>query len=289
MLPLRAQQDYSHWNDLVNWDGQTHWVHYLVISPAYLGPNALPVPRLQQGRIRRETELEMRGEVHVGAGDRTFNLYTRAYLPFADGKVAVEAFWVPVEYFRTTPETRDLRRARDFSGRGWATGDVHFTTLIQLLRDRSGWPDLMLGLSFRTTSGSDVQNARYTDAPGYSFELNAGKTLPVGTSERFRLRWHAMAGFYVWQTYEEDLRQNDAISYGLGAIFYLDEKWQIEQEFAGYWGYKNNGDRPLLYRLNFGFRRGSIQWRLGYQAGLQDYPYHSLRLGAIWHLPAAVK
>ncbi|TAE61269.1 MAG: hypothetical protein EAZ89_00720, partial [Bacteroidetes bacterium] len=37
-------QDAAWWSQTVGWDGVSHWSRYIRTSPAYMGPNALPVP-----------------------------------------------------------------------------------------------------------------------------------------------------------------------------------------------------------------------------------------------------
>ncbi len=52
-------QDYSWWNLKHNWDGYSSWSDYLVVSPAYLGPNALPVPEVRKGFLQKQGTLEL--------------------------------------------------------------------------------------------------------------------------------------------------------------------------------------------------------------------------------------
>ncbi len=44
-----GQNDYEWWNEAHNYDGYTHWTNYIIYSPYYLGPNALPVPGVKRG------------------------------------------------------------------------------------------------------------------------------------------------------------------------------------------------------------------------------------------------
>ncbi|HDR67963.1 MAG TPA: hypothetical protein ENN61_02805, partial [Bacteroidaceae bacterium] len=52
---LMGQVDYSWWNEKHNWDGVSNWTDYLIITPAYMGPNALPVPDLTDGILATNT------------------------------------------------------------------------------------------------------------------------------------------------------------------------------------------------------------------------------------------
>ena len=47
LVPLFATaQTFDWWKNLVHWDGTTYWWKYLTMSPKYFGPNAIPVPAI---------------------------------------------------------------------------------------------------------------------------------------------------------------------------------------------------------------------------------------------------
>ena len=50
-------------------------------TPRYFGPNAFPFSELTDGRIGKRWELELRGEYHEAAGDRTADLFARLCIP----------------------------------------------------------------------------------------------------------------------------------------------------------------------------------------------------------------
>ena len=278
-----AQTDFSHWNQLVGWDGITPWVNYLTISPAYMGPNALPVPLQQKGLVRQHLEWETRGEVYWNKGDLTVNPYTRIYVPLGKGGVAIEGFYVPAEYYQTSAEIRDYRKARDFGGKGWAAGDVYLSTIIQLIKDKKTWPDIAFGINLRTASGTELGNLRYTDAPGYYFDVSLGKTYTSVNRDHLSFRWYGMAGFYVWQMYSTRYFQNDAILYGLGTDLSI-HCWKISNQLSGYWGYLNNGDRPLIW--NFLIEKKINHFRISatFQEGIKNFPFHAFKLGITYLL-----
>ena len=58
-----------------NWDGITHWSRYIVISPGFMGPNALPVPEIKKGIIENRIEFELSQQNHFSKHDKTFNLF----------------------------------------------------------------------------------------------------------------------------------------------------------------------------------------------------------------------
>ena len=95
--PVKSQ-DYSWWNEKHNWDGVTHWSRYLVISPSYMGPNALPVPVLKNGTFSKNISLDLGLDGHISKGDKTTNLFTEVFIPLAAGRVGLNLNWIPVEY-----------------------------------------------------------------------------------------------------------------------------------------------------------------------------------------------
>ena len=104
----------------------------MIMSPGYFGPNALPVPELKKGFLDTKAEFELTASMHFHSGDPTQDLSARGYLPFAEGKIAVEFYGVLLEYYNYTEEIRNERISRDENGEGYAVGDLYFTTLIQI-------------------------------------------------------------------------------------------------------------------------------------------------------------
>jgi len=95
------------------------------------------------------------------------------------------------------------------------------------------------------------------------------------------IRPHAQIGFYVWETNEDRNPQNDAFSYG-GGIDFQFNKTVFTTQLAGFIGYKGNGDKPIMARINIVrdlSKRTSM--KLGMQYGLKDSPYRSLFLSII--------
>ncbi len=274
------EDDYTWWNIKHNWDGVTHWTRYLIYSPAYMGPNALPVPEIREGLLKKRISLETRAELNFSRGDNTQNLFLKLRFPFFKGRIAVELYGVPVEHFTMDTITRDERRGRDLNPEGFAVGDLNIGTLIQILRDQGNWPDILLGLTFRVPSGGNLSNARYTDAPGYFFDLSLGKSFKIG--QKLSIRPFFMGGFYVWHTNDENLRQNDAFLYGTGVSLY-NARFEWNVKYGGYKGYIGNGDSPMVIRMNGLYKFKNIHLKLGYQQGLQDFNYSTIRVGAIFY------
>ena len=275
ILPVQGQQeDYAWWNKHVKWDGFTHWSHYLSMSAGRMGPNALPPPMLRRGEVDSLFSLTMGMNVWGGEGDQTWNGSLRSNIPVVPGKVNMELYWVPYETFQMDTLVRNERNTRVLSGRGTAVGDVHVHIGFSLLRQHPRWPDVNLGIQLKTASGNGLEQARYTDTPGYSFDVSFGKSYRLGLGKS-SIRLYGLLGFYVWQTHDEQHPQDDALSYGLG-VSVRKEKYEFSLEGSGYVGYLNNGDRPLKVRAAASFQ-GDV-WQPGIIAryGIRDFPYRGL-------------
>ncbi len=278
---LMAQEDWSWWNNLHNWEpGMPGWRNWMIISPGYLGPNALPVPEVKRGFLENETEIEITASNHFHSGDPTQDISGRAYIPFAKGKIAIEMYGVLLEHYAFSEEIRNERISRDSDGKGTAFGDFYFTTLVQLVKDRK-FPNTLFRAALKTASGTNLEGARYADSPGYFFDFSVSEDF--GTTENYLFRPFAMLGFYSWQTNDELNLQNDALLYGAGADV-LKNNWRFTASWSGYLGYKNNGDRPM--QLNFDLRKdyNKTAIRIQYQHGLHDWLYKTVRFSFIWKL-----
>lgn len=273
--------DYSWWNEQHNWQpGDPGWRNWIKITPGYLGPNALPVPDLKRGFLNEKTEIEITAANHFHPGDPTQDISGRLFVPFAAGKIAIEMYGVLLEHFSFSDEIRNERFARIEDGKGFAMGDFYFSTLIQMSKNRK-FPNTLLRLATKTTSGGRLDGARYSDSPGYFFDLSFSKDF--GESETGIFRPIAMAGFYSWQTNDELNLQNDALLYALGADF-VKNNWTCSGSWSGYAGYKNERDDPM--QLNFELRKDMDKkaFRVQYLYGLRDWEYKTIKISFIWKL-----
>ena len=254
-----------------------HFSKYLIVSPGNLGPNALPVPRLFNGKTSKKFHFNMEYEYYYSDGEQTHDVFTEIHIPVADGKISLDFMYVPYEFY--TVDSVTSRSRRTLSGdalAGSSFGDIYFGTHVQLIENHKWLPDLAFGMSCRTASGTSLEDSRYTDAPGYYFDLSIGKTHKFGDSQS-GIRWYALGGFYVWQTYLDNYPQNDALLYGAGLQF-LFRDFFITNSIRGYSGYMYNGDHPLVYRTELGIREGSAALILGFEKGIRDYPFNCLRV-----------
>ena len=276
-----AAQDYTWWNELHNWDGYTPWSAYLIVSPGFMGPNALPVPEVKKGLLPKKRSLELGLDRHYGKGDQTANIFTEFFFPLFSQRAGLGISYVPIEIYRTDAITRDLRRSREYDARGISLGDVYFSTYIHLLEEKKRIPDLMLTVNLKTASGTKYMGARHTDAPGYFFDLSAGKKLYKEDGRLKYIRIYTMVGFYVFQTNLLDYMQNDAFLYGAGFDLNFG-RFQLDQQVGGYIGYLGNGDKPMVYRLNMTWYSNKIMdLKVRFQHGFSDFPYTSIRLSTV--------
>ena len=278
-LSTFGQNDYSWWDVKNNWVRGTHWHEYITIAPGFMGPNALPVPDIKNGLAPKETTLKFALEKHSSDGDETENLFADLYIPLYSKKVGFRIYGVPFEQYKMDTLTRDKRSARDYNGKGNSYGDVYFSTYIQLLEDHKFWPDFLLTLNFKTASGNQLSAARFTDAPAYFFDLSFGKTVAIKHDFFQSIRPHAMLGFFAWQTYEDNRRQNDAPVFGVG-IDINTPRVDISNAFGGYDGHNSFGDHALVYRLTVKSKFDSaFNYELRLQNGFADFEYTSFQLG----------
>jgi hypothetical protein len=280
LFVFSQEQDYEWWNIKHGWEtGMPGWRMWLVISPKYLGPNALPVPELKSGFISEKGEFEFGADFHFKTGDPTQNFTGRCLIPFAKSKIAIELYGIIVEKYQMSETVRDERFARDKDGKGITQGDFYFSTLVQLVKNRK-FPNTLVRLACKTSSGGAYNAARVTDSPAYFFDLNFSKDI-INKSGSV-LRPEAMAGFYSWQTNDELNLQNDAILYG-GGFEYQRSSWLFSSSLTGFYGYENNGDRPAVFNVGLKKDFGKKTWRIQYLHGLHDWEYDTVKFSLIWH------
>ncbi len=264
--------DEQWWIDMVQWDGVSHWSEYQIHSPAYLGPNALPIPVMTDGRVNNVSALTTAGQFHFSKGDNTQNLALYLNYNFLKDVISVDLFFIPVEFFQMSHakkvERRVYYRFYDVSN---ATGDAYLNTTFRVLSEEKNKLDMAIRIGLKSASGGNYNPARFTDTPGYYFDLSVGKAL----GEQRLFRPYAMVGFYSWETNEDVLPQNDALMYGIG-LEYSKGSVSVKNEWTGYNGYKNNGDKPSVYRLTFSKEYSRLIVGAKYQYGLRDYDYHTI-------------
>lgn len=281
-LPAYSQPDPPFDADPNTTGYKLHWTRYMVLSPGYMGPNALPVPHVPKGIITEGGYFRSGAEVHMSSGDQTQNLYAHLYLPIVDSVVAIEAYGVPAEHYHLDTATRHRRNTHLLVGEGYASGDVYFATHLSILRNHQKWPDVVFRAGIKTASGSQLSAARFTDSPGYFFDVSFGKGKKLLNKQFHTIRWYGMLGFYSWQTHKHRYMQDDAMLYGAG-IDLSTGNYTFSNVLAGYAGYRKNEDQPVVYRFKLDRKIKRHTVRLQYQAGLNHFPYQSIHVSFFYY------
>ena len=277
-------QNFDWWAQRHNWDGVTHWTKYINVAANSLGPNALPVPDIKNGQLDSIPYFEFGIVHHRSKGDITSNLNTTLHLPLFDKRIALRVWLVPIESYKLDQETQIKRSIRTQDGEGIAGGDIYIASYFQLLLEQRHGIDLLMTINLRTASGTQLKDARFSDTPGYFLDLSAGKSFILAKTKLRYWRIYSMSGLYVYQTYLDNNRQNDAFLYGLGTTVAFN-KISFHQQIGGYIGYLNNGDRPLVLRSEISTNlKAPLNYRLTFQQGFIDFPYTSFWLSAQFNL-----
>lgn len=284
IIPLFSfsEPDWMWWNIKHGWQvGMPGWRTMIHITPGYLGPNALPVPEIKKGVVLPGSKLEMGLDLHFRTGDPTQNISARYYRSFANNRIAFEMYGVLIEHYAMSDSVRDERVARDYDGKGIAIGDLYFSTMMQLVKDRK-FPDTMLRLTGRTASGGHLDAARYADSPGYFFDLSFSKNYTC-RNRNLSVAPYAMLGFYSWQTNDELNLQNDALLYGAGADLKW-PAWTLSNSISGYVGYKHERDRPVIYTFDLvrPLKKNALRFQFLY--GIRDWTYRTFKFSYIINL-----
>ncbi len=271
--------EYDWWIEKHNWDTLVPWTRCMIISPGFMGPNALPVPDSKDGLLPEFSHVDIAYENHFSNGDFTKDIYTKLYFPLFSKRAGLNISYVPIEHYKMDTVTRDLRKARDYDGEGISLGDFYVSTYIQFIKDMDKFPDVLATVNIKTASGTNLGAARNTDSPGYFFDCSMGKDIKIRNSSLKSIRPHGMLGFYAWQTNLGDYLQNDAVVYGFGVNFQF-SSFEINNSLDGYSGYIDNGDRPVVFRSVFRSQFNSvINCEILFQKGFRDFPYTTLRAG----------
>ncbi len=269
-------QTFQQWAQTVNWDGVSHWKKYLIVQPAFMGPNALPVPALSNGSIDSNSFVGSTISLHYSDGDNTQNATIYANYCLVKELISFDLLWVPYERYTMSQAIKEKRHVfSQFFYDREATGEVILNTNIQLLNKWRKHIQLALRLGYRFPAASGFGAARYSDGPGYYFDLSFGK--PINQSN-FKLA--GMLGFYSWQLQSDRHQQDDAFLFGAG-MEWNKNQWRIQANIAGYLGYlKNSGDKPVVARLGIEKKIKRISWLLRFQQGLHDFAYTTVEGGA---------
>lgn len=271
-----STQTRQRWEEVVGWDGVSHWSRYMITLPAFQGPNSLPVPQPGNGRIDSNSYIGVSGAFHFMEGDHTQNLVINGHIAVVKDVVGVELTWVPWERYNMSTAIKEKRHVyyENFNDKK-AAGDLILNTNFRLFKKWAPVVDFIFQIGYRMPSGTDYGSARYSDGPGYHFAINMGKPLNKAKS----LKLTAMAGFYVWQIESDIFKQDDAFLFGAG-IEYRKKNFSFHTTIAGYLGYlEKQGDKPVVFRTRAEQQLKKMKLVLGFQQGLNDFEYSSFDAG----------
>ena len=269
---LSAQQvDYQWWNERHGWDGVSPFEKYLNLEPGRTGPNALPVPEPVFFLWDSMHYVTNNLQYHHTSGENTASLKLGLHYHI-DRRVVLNVWMVAAEYFASNEIVRDFRAARTYEGRGWATGDLYVETHWHILRSQKNIPDISLRSGLKTASGNRVEDVRFTDTPGYYFDLNFRKLYRY---TNWQIQWYGMTGFYAYQTFRTDHKQNDAFLYGVGART-QNKSCGYDIHIRGYMGYLSEYDKPIVLSIStFLFLRKDLLI-LRMERGNKSWPFTAI-------------
>ncbi len=263
-----------------------------LISPYYFGPNAFPVPDMLDGTVLTDRfRLEFSASHYMGfQKDKTTDLTVKLTIPLFTDRINL-SLWMPVmEAYRYSIERMEVCRLPDGSEiSGYVGGDLYVSTDIWVLQSEKHWIDASLRAAVKTASGNGFAKARHYDAPGYFFDATLAKPLRFPDSYINGFRIAASGGFLCWQT--GNGRQNDAVMYGL-MLKAGSRHFTVSETFGGYMGWEEGtcadsglhaGDHPMSLKTDLALHFGKLDVLFRYQYGIQDWPFHQLRIGIAYN------
>jgi hypothetical protein len=270
-------QDHQWWANQVGWDGVTPWTQYLIFSPGRMGPNALPVPSFSNGQVDSSHHLRWTNQLTFTEGEQTYSTILEAqYVPIPK-RLGFKLFWMPLEWFNTSHLLKSERNVfHENYDTQTAVGDVYLETHHALIQ-RPHYSSL-LRLGYKFAASNNLGAARFTDTPGYYFDISFARYFHP--SPQTTLTLSAMTGLYIWHTNNAPIhRQNDAFLYSVQ--FKLNHSYStFTLGLGGYIGYLNNGDQPHLievaYRADW-----PAKWAIqitGRRGVNDDWPYTSISI-----------
>jgi len=252
-------------------------------STSWFGPNANPVPEFTDARIPAKTTLSLMVDNYFGFGDNTKNVYAKIEIPLIPERVAFKVWSSGLEFYTLTPEVSCARVCKNETDSTTAIEKIKVQTRMLLLKETKHLPCMILNVTLRTASGTNFPQRRYFETPGYYFDAEIGKSFQTGVKFINEFRMVADLGFICWET--TNSTQDDAPIYG-AKIIVGNPHWNIENSLSGYHGWMHNssstpdyGDAPLVYSAKLSILSKKITYFSRYQFGINDFPYHQIRLG----------
>lgn len=253
-----------------------------LLVPGRMGYNALPALRNPDPVIGEDLQIEMSASMQasslVAARDAAATPYFRATVPF-HGVAALEVDGVPLELFDVSSATQARLGASRRAG--ITPGDIRAGARFLFLGETPRRPALGVQLVVKTTTGKGLDALRFTNAPGYVFDLLTAKTLLA--ARLVALRAIAKVGFLAWQVGEG--RQDDAVDFGATIRAAFAKGVSLATELRGYAGWRQY-DKPVVLGVIAGFPAARwLELRTTVDRGLtRDAPPVEVRLGCVLHL-----
>ena len=260
------------------------------IAPAYFGPNAFPIPDMSDGSLISDLKLELYGDGFIcrmtsePTDDVTLDLFAKATIPLFSDRVNL-VIWMPViEWFHSCPPVNHIRRIPDPESHitGIDSGDAYVSTDILLIDENKRGMGVVLRAALKSASGNSYSTARVYDAPGYFFDIAAGRNIHTSKHATTILRLALSTGFLCWQT--GNGRQNDAVMYGISSSV-KSGRFTGRIDFGGYVGWECMGDHPISVKTKLSWKIKDFSIDIMHQAGSQHWPFHQLRIGTTWSYP----
>ena len=259
-------------------------------STAWFGPNANPVPEFTDATIPAKTTISLMGDYYFGHGDQTENGYFKIEFPLLPERVSFKVWSTILEHYQVTDQLSAERKMLNGNTVGKSNGDLYVQTRILILKENKSAPSIILNSTLKTASGTNNDQRRYFNTPGYYFDAEIGKSFLTHGSFISEIRAVADVGFMCWETNYLST-QDDAPMYG-GKIIIGNPGWNLENTLSGYWGWMHTnkrygsdyGDAPMVYAAKITKLTKNINYFAQYQYGIKDFPYHQVRLGVSFTL-----
>jgi hypothetical protein len=246
-------------------------------SPAFFGPNALPVPEFANADITKHTFASLSQNYFSGQGDQTHCSRFDVEVPLLPERISLKLWAYIAEYYDVTQEIYDLRQMEQSQLHGnFAVGDIYVQTRFSVLSETEMRPAVVVNSTLKSASGNEFKARRHYDTPGYYFDMEVVKSLPLDGKHLKSIRFAANLGFLCWET--TNSVQNDAYMYG-SAIILSSKQLDVETAIGGYSGWMNNGDKPVVVSSKLIGRTAVADIFLQYKYGIRDWRYHHLAAG----------
>jgi hypothetical protein len=244
------------------------------LNPGQMGANALPPQPGEGPWVEDAWSVLLSAAAQQAwpgdARDHSLTFPFRVDYAFAQ-RVSLFVEGSPVEAW-----TRTLPRSQ-----GVTKGDLRVGARFLFYEGDEWLPGIALRAVTKTTTGKGVEDRRFINAPGYLFDLIAGKRFKV--SESLQLEGWLAAGFFAWQ--QAGFGQNDAFSWSATALAHL-PSGSLRLEARGYQGWQTH-DKPLVLSAGVElplFGQNSFLATLNY--GVRDPVLMEVRVGVRLAPPA---